>query len=1380
MKKILLLLFIVFSTSYYSYSQTWEESYEIFAKDYQAQNFEKAIESGNKTLALIGQKDTNYFHVMGYVAFAYYGNKNYEMAVATYKDAMDLCSKLYGENNYTYVLTKYNLAINYTYTGKYSKAYPLMEEVIDYIVKDQGKNSMDFINTANQQANIYNIAGSYSKAEEIYTDVYNVVKENYKETDSMYMATVNVVAPFYFAHGMFEKAEPFYTHAIEIMEKMYTKLSANYLASLNSLGEFYLKAGMYAKSEKVYTQMVDLCKQFYGENSADYATPLNNLAVTFEKQGKNKEAEEAYKRCLKVKEKVYKKESGFYALTLSNLGVLYDNMGLYIEAEDVLSEAVAIYKKVYGESDPNYASSISNLASIYSSNGKYKEAIDLTQQAMEIQKKLYGEKYDGYLTSLNNLALMYEQMGDYNSAEKESEKNVQLRKETQGENHPDYAVSLYNLANIKIIRREYKTAEALLKQALDIQRATVGSNSAAYATTLNSLAALYSVMGNYELAGETYESCRIIFEKVYGDMHPEYATFLNNYGMFFYETGNYDKSEEILRKSLAIQYKAFGKEHPNNVNMLCNLANTMMSKGNNKLAEEYLLESVKITKEKMGVDHPNYVGAVLGLGVYYYNTGNYEKGEKCYLEALDKKGKIYGKKSPEYSNVLNNLGTLYLYKAIGTVNKTECAKLVDKAADCLMQVLKIDSITVGVNHPDYATHLNNLAELYRNTDQYEKAEPLYLQSIDLEHEIFGENYPNLAMTYNNLSLMYSGEMKYDLAEEYCLKSLKLKQATFGENNPIIAETVSSLAYIYECKKNIPEATKYYTKAASLNTELIKNNFSFLSENEKSNFLKANSVLGNMLASFAMKNQNSNSTIAGLVYNNELFYKGILLRSTDKMKNIILNGKDEDLKTKYSQWIGIKQQLSNLYAMPVANRYDSIGQLEESANKLEKELVLKSNDFANNSKNLDVDWKKIKEKLSPTEIAIEFISYHADLNKNSNETFNFDTTYYFALVLAKDYPNPKMIKLCSETALEKVMHKTEIYKTTSQIKGITPIVNSYIVVDGDNNTLYDLIWAQLDTLVKGKTAVYISLSGLLNKVSLNSLEDKNKQLLLNKNDIHFVNSTRQIALKQVEKENAIKTIALFGGINYELDSNKTLISQKILRPENNDISMRSFASDTSRSNAWIYLGGTLTEINNINKLFKEKKWITTEFIGKNGNEESFKSLNGKNSPAILHISTHGFFFPEADSTTRNKTRNPFKINANPLYRSGLILAGANYAWQCRPPIENTDDGVLTSYEVANSNLSNTELVVLSACETGLGDIKTGEGVYGLQRAFQVAGAKSVIMSLWSVPDRETTELMSLFYNNWLKGIDKHTAFRQAQIELAKKYPSYYWAAFILVE
>lgn len=229
-----------------------------------------------------------------------------------------------------------------------------------------------------------------------------------------------------------------------------------------------------------------------------------------------------------------------------------------------------------------------------------------------------------------------------------------------------------------------------------------------------------------------------------------------------------------------------------------------------------------------------------------------------------------------------------------------------------------------------------------------------------------------------------------------------------------------------------------------------------------------------------------------------------------------------------------------------------------------------------------------------------------------------------------------------------------------------------------------------------------------------------------------------------------------------------------------MSLRSYASDTSRNNAWIYLGGTLTEINNINKLFKEKKWITTEYSGKYGSEENFKSLNGKNSPGILHISTHGFFFPEADSVVQNNTRNPFKLNTNPLYRSGLILAGANYAWQCRPTIENIDDGVLTSYEVANTNLSNTDLVVLSACETGLGDIKTGEGVYGLQRAFQIAGAKSVIMSLWSVPDRETTELMSLFYNNWLKGTNRHNAFRQAQLEMAKKYPSYYWAAFVLVE
>ena len=230
------------------------------------------------------------------------------------------------------------------------------------------------------------------------------------------------------------------------------------------------------------------------------------------------------------------------------------------------------------------------------------------------------------------------------------------------------------------------------------------------------------------------------------------------------------------------------------------------------------------------------------------------------------------------------------------------------------------------------------------------------------------------------------------------------------------------------------------------------------------------------------------------------------------------------------------------------------------------------------------------------------------------------------------------------------------------------------------------------------------------------------------------------------------------------------------------------NDSSRKiiSKWNYLKGTLEEVNIIKSIFEKENIKVDIYEGYDATEESFKSLSGVNSPALLHISTHGFFFPEVEKKNIKPElfnmagQYKFKMSENPLMRSGLILAGANWVWSGGQEIEGVENGILTAYEVSNMNLQNTELVVLSACETGLGEIKGNEGVYGLQRAFKVAGAKTIIMSLWKVPDKETVELMELFYTNWLNGMTKHDAFTNAQKEMRKKYPPYIWSAFVMME
>ncbi|HRE39650.1 MAG TPA: CHAT domain-containing protein, partial [Chitinophagaceae bacterium] len=215
-------------------------------------------------------------------------------------------------------------------------------------------------------------------------------------------------------------------------------------------------------------------------------------------------------------------------------------------------------------------------------------------------------------------------------------------------------------------------------------------------------------------------------------------------------------------------------------------------------------------------------------------------------------------------------------------------------------------------------------------------------------------------------------------------------------------------------------------------------------------------------------------------------------------------------------------------------------------------------------------------------------------------------------------------------------------------------------------------------------------------------------------------------------------------------------------------------------SWSPLPGTAAEVKKINDLFAQNKITTRLFLQQKASEENLKSQDGRSSQ-ILHIATHGYFLPQSlKRKQKEESKNTYVLSEDPLIRSGLILAGGNNAWTGKTIPEGAEDGIATAYEIAQLNLSNTELVVLSACETALGDVRGSEGVFGLQRAFKMAGVKKMIVSLWQVPDKETVELMTTFYSWWLKGKTTDDAFAMAQADMRKKYSPFYWAAFVLVE
>jgi CHAT domain-containing protein len=328
----------------------------------------------------------------------------------------------------------------------------------------------------------------------------------------------------------------------------------------------------------------------------------------------------------------------------------------------------------------------------------------------------------------------------------------------------------------------------------------------------------------------------------------------------------------------------------------------------------------------------------------------------------------------------------------------------------------------------------------------------------------------------------------------------------------------------------------------------------------------------------------------------------------------------------------------------------------------------------------------------------------------------------------------------------------------------------------------LIWQPLEEQLTDIKKIYFSPSGILTKIPFAALTVNDSTKLCDKYSLVQLNTTASVLNFTDQYVKSPDRLYLYGGVQYDGDT--AALRRAAIQYNKNDIVSRALPDDIERGSAWQYLPDTKTEVENIEALASNHHIRTNVFTGWNATEESVKSLAGSNSPEVLHIATHGFFFSDPKKKSEKSViaeGRIFRQSDNQLMRSGLILAGANYAWNNKP-LSGLEDGILTAYVVSNLYFPNTKLAVLSACETGLGEIQSSEGVYGLQRAFKMAGVKNLIMSLWNVPDAETAEFMTLFYKNLFSGLTIDEGFRQTQSSMKKKYKTepYKWAAWILVK
>jgi tetratricopeptide (TPR) repeat protein len=1115
--------------------------------------------------------------------------------------------------------------------------------------------------------------------------------------------------------------------------------SLRYAVSFRYVGNCFRSLNNFDAALRHYNLSLNILKKQKRKMHLDYANALNNLGDLYSDLGNYKVAEPYYYRELEICKKVFGEEHSEYANCLNNLAILYFDLGDFKMSEPYFKQALEIYKKSLGEAHPEYANCLNNLAILYSDMGDCRAAEPYYKQALEIYKKSYGEEHTDYVMCLNNLADLYYEICDYQAAEDYYLRVLEITKKSLGEEHPDYAINLNNLANVYLKKNDYKVAESYFKETLEIYKKSLGEEHPYYIMSLDNLAILYSAMVDYISSELFYKQALEIYKKIFGEEHQGYANCLMGLGNLYSDMGDYKAAEFSYKHALNIFKKSLGKEHTDYAMCLNNLGLLYSNMGNYKAAELYYNQTLNIVKKSLGVQHPEYAKCLNNLGNLYSDLGDYKVAEPYYKETLD----IYKK-------------------------------------------------SLGEAHLDYSMSLNNLASLYSDMGDYKAAEPYFKQALEIHKKALGEEHPDYAMILTNLACLYSVMDDYKAAEPYFKEASEIYKKSLGEEHPEYASCLNNLAIFYKDMNDYKTAEFFYKLAFDIKQTSLKRAFTWLSAQEKEKFWHKEQGFLKSINSFSVKAVYSTPSSTVLSYQSNLLSKSLLLETSRELDQVITQSGDSALKAQFTEMKQLRRAYNKMQSEG-SDKREIMDRYNLQADSLDKILVNKLGEYAASKRKFEITWKDVQSNLSSSEAAIEYARYFDDR----------DSIYkYMALIIRPTYEYPKLVKLGKEDDIV----------LANQPKA------------QDFSALYDLIWESTDSLLSGVKTIYYSPTGELNNISFNALcfeasdsllvtagsAQRGEELetasssthicnsvLMDKYTMHQLTTTRYLADGTLKKNRPLNySITLAGGINYddipatednihreESDEdfalNVNLInrgSKKIGQRDGNGIGLPKD-----------YLKGTKEEVMQISNHLNEI-WSVQTYSGSGASENILKMQLEKESPGVLHIATHGFAFPDAEGNDSpqpfNEERPSFNISEDPMVRCGLMLSGSNISWtgNQRKMIESTgDDGIFTAAEVSNMDLSQTKLVVLSACETGLGKIEGSEGTFGLKRGFKLAGVEQMIVSLWSVPDKETMELMNLFYTDLTKTLNPVISFEKAQKEMRNKYPTEpeKWAGFVLV-
>ena len=1134
--------------------------------------------------------------------------------------------------------------------------------------------------------------------------------------------------------GKYSEAIPLAERVLRIRQQVLGQEHPDVATSINNLALLYESQGRYTEAEPLYLQALEMRKRLLGQDHPSVATSINNLALLYYRQGRYTEAEPLYLQALEMRKRLLGEEHPHVATSINNLAALYSGQGRYTEAEPLYLQALEMRKRLLGQDHPHVATSINNLAELYRDQGRYTEAEPLYLQALEMTKRLLGQDHPHVATSINNLAELYRDQGRYTEAEPLYLQALEMTKRLLGQDHPHVATSINNLAGLYSDQGRYTEAEPLYLQTLEMRKRLLGQDHPSVATSINNLAGLYSDQGRYTEAEPLYLQTLEMRKRLLGQDHPSVATSINNLAGLYSDQGRYTEAEPLYLQTLEMRKRLLGQDHPSVATSIHNLAGLYSDQGRYTEAEPLYLQTLEMRKRLLGQDHPSVATSIDNLAGLYRSQGRYTEAEPLYLQALEMNKRLLGEDHPHVATSINNLAGLYYRQGRCT-----------EAEPLYLQALEMNKRLLGEDHPHVATSIHNLAGLYERQGRYTEAEPLYLQALEMRKRLLGQDHPFVATSIHNLALLYYRQGRYTEAEPLYLQALEMTKRLLGEDHPSVANSINNLAALYYSQGEISLTLDFLEAGLEIEEINLERNLVAGAEEQKQAYIQTISGTKDAAISLHLNSAPYNERAARLALTTILRRKGRLLDFLTNSQQILSQSLDPQSQSLLDELNLTRTQIANLAYnrpenLPLTEYKNQLTTLTTKEKQLEGQISRRSREFEQTTQPVTLE---TIQKLIPSQTALVELIQYRPFNTHDG---SWGKPRYAAYVLTSQ-SSPQGIDLGEVEALETDLLKFRLSlqdknTPTPQLKEIARQVDKKLI-------------AKIRPLLGDIRNILLSPDNDLSIIPFEALVDEQYNYLVEKYSFTYLTSGRDL-LRYTLPSPPLSEPVLIGAPDFENPGQVALLPS-----ENKIIATRNLRHLKPSEWGLSPLSGTVEEVKAIGEMLGVEP-----LLGSQATEEAVKQVK---SPRVLHIATHGFF-----ENVPNQEVSALANNS--LLWSGLILAGVKVEEKT-----GQEDGILTALETTLLNLAGTKLVVLSACNTGLGRISAGEGIYGLRRALVIGGSESQVISLWKVEDNATKELMVAYYKRlFQKNEGRSQALRQIQLEMlnSEEYQHpYYWASFI---